>query len=388
MPNRTGPTGRPPLRFNRQEVSGAFGDMGTDLPLLVGMIIAAGLDAGTVFLVYGVLQIATGLVYRMPMPVQPLKAVAAIVIAQGIGGGILAAGGLAIGAFMLVLAATGALAGIARIVPKPVVRGIQAGLGLQLGLLALIKFVPQDGTTGFVIAGIAFVVALALLGNHKIPPALVLVGLGLVWAALTWPADAGSPVAFHIPRVALVWPERGDWSQGILLLALPQIALSLGNSVLATRQIAMDLFPSRTPPSVTRIGLTYAAMNLTAPALGGVPVCHGSGGMAGHYTFGGRTGGSTIIYGAFYIVSALLLSSNPTAFAQLFPPAILGVLLLFEAVALLALLRDLHENSRAFRTALFCGLAAVTLPYGYVVALIGGTIIWHSIARVRSTSPF
>lgn len=382
------PADRPSLRFNRQEVSGAFGDMGTDLPLLVGMIVAAGLDAGTVFLLYGALQIATGLVYRMPMPVQPLKAVAAIVIAQKIGGGTLAAGGLAIGALMFLLAATGMLAGIARIVPKPIVRGIQAGLGLQLGMLAMTKFVPQNGTEGYIVAGIAFVVALALLGHKQIPPALVLVGLGLVWAALTWPAGVGSPVSFHIPRIALTWPERGDWSRGILLLALPQIALSLGNSVLATHQIAMDLFPRRTPPSVTRIGLTYAAMNLTAPALGGVPVCHGSGGMAGHYLFGGRTGGSTIIYGAFYIVSALLLAGNPTTFAALFPPAILGVLLVFEGVTLLSLLRDLTDDARAFRTALFCGLAAVALPYGYVVALVGGTTIWHSAVKVKPRSPF
>jgi len=382
------PTVRPPIRFDRQEVSGAFGDMGTDLPLLVGMIVAAGLDAGTVFLVYGLLQVATGLVYRMPMPVQPLKAVAAIVIAQKIGGGTLAAGGIAIGALMFLLALTGTLAGLARVVPKPVVRGIQAGLGLQLGTLALTKFVPDGGKTGFIVAAVAFVIALVLLGSKKIPPALVLVGLGLILATVTWPTGAGSPIHFQIPHIALTWPERGDWSRGILLLAIPQIALSLGNSVLATRQIAMDLFPERTAPTVTRIGFTYAAMNLTAPALGGVPVCHGSGGMAGHYTFGGRTGGSTIIYGAFYIVSALFLASNPTTFALLFPPAILGVLLVFEGVALVALLRDLTDSSRAFRTALFCALAAITLPYGYVVALVGGTIVWHTIARVKKTSLF
>jgi MFS superfamily sulfate permease-like transporter len=129
-------------------------------------------------------------------------------------------------------------------------------------------------------------------------------------------------------------------------------------------------------------------MNLTAPALGGVPVCHGSGGMAGHYTFGGRTGGSTIIYGVFYIVSALLLAGDPATFAALFPPPILGVLLVFEGVALLALLRDLSDDSRAFRTALFCGLAAVALPYGYVVALMGGTTVWHAVVRVKQSSPF
>jgi hypothetical protein len=369
------------IRFDRHEVSGAFGDLGTDLPLLVGVIVAAGLDAGTVFLLFGVLQIATGLVYRMPMPVQPLKAVAAIVIAQGIGGGVLAAGGLAIGALMLLLAATGTLEGIARVVPKPIVRGIQAGLGLQLSQLALTRFVPQDGNAGFVLAAIAFVVALVLVGHRRVPPALVLVPLGLVWAAATWPAQVAAPFALNFPHVALTWPVHSDWSQGILLLALPQIALSLGNSVLATRQIVTDLFPERTPPTVTRIGVTYAMMNLTAPALGGIPVCHGSGGMAGHFTFGGRTGGSVIIYGGLFVVASLLLSGDATIFARLFPSAILGVLLLFEGVALLGLLRDLMDDARAFRAALFCALAAVSLPYGYVIALVGGTLFWHIAAR-------
>ena len=88
-------------RFDRNEWSGAFGDMGTDLPLLVGMILASGLDATSVLTVFGLMQIATALRYRLPMPVQPLKAMAAIVIAQKIQPNVLYGGGLAIGVAML-----------------------------------------------------------------------------------------------------------------------------------------------------------------------------------------------------------------------------------------------------------------------------------------------
>lgn len=68
------------IRFDRNELSGAFGDIGTDLPLIIGMIIAAGLDSASVLIMFGVMQLLTGFVYRIPMPVQPLKAMAAIVI--------------------------------------------------------------------------------------------------------------------------------------------------------------------------------------------------------------------------------------------------------------------------------------------------------------------
>src|SRR5690606_29030035 len=94
-----------------------------------------------------------------------------------------------------------------------------------------------------------------------------------------------------------------------LLLALPQIPLSLGNSVLATRQVIHDLFPDR-PVSVRRIGVSYGLLNLAASVLHGFPVCHGSGGVAGHYAFGGRTGGSVLLYGMLCIGLGWTLGSG------------------------------------------------------------------------------
>src|SRR3977135_1029002 len=91
------------IRFDRNELAGAFGDIGTDLPLIVGVILAARLDSASALILFGVMQILTALRYRMPMPVQPLKAMAAIVISQKIGGDILLGAGLAIGVLMLFL---------------------------------------------------------------------------------------------------------------------------------------------------------------------------------------------------------------------------------------------------------------------------------------------
>lgn len=369
---------RTPLRFDRAELAGAFGDIGTDLPLLVGVIIATGLDSTTVFVVYGALQILSGLIYRMPMPVQPLKAMAAIAIAGKIAPTLLAAGGLIVGVVMLVLALSGGLGWIARVVPKPVVRGIQVGLGLQLAQLALTRYVPQEGAVmGWGLAAISLAVVALLIRNHRIPAALVVIALGFVVAALTWPADVPQPLGFALPQLPARMPTRDEFAQAALLLALPQLALSLGNSVLATKQVVTDFFPERRPLTVRAIGTTYALMNLVSAPLGGLPVCHGSGGVAGHYAFGARTGGSVVLYGVFLIAAGLFLSNDPAAFQRMFPSAVLGALLLVEAVAILSLVRDLAADRIAFVGALLCGLVAVFVPYGYAVALVAGTLAWR-----------
>lgn len=364
-----------PLRFTRAEFSGAFGDLGTDLPLLVGIVVATGMDATTAFVVFGALQVASGLAYRLPMPVQPLKAMAAIAIAGKLAPPLLAAGGLIVGITMLVLARSGALSWIARTVPKPVVRGIQVGLGIQLGMLALTRFIPSDGTRGWLLAATSLLLILWLRKSHRVPAALAVLALGLVVAALTWPESAPLPMGFRFPTLPARWPTLAEFAQASLLLALPQLALSLGNSVLATKQVVADLFPDREPLTVKRIGTTYAIMNLVAAPLGGIPVCHGSGGIAGHYAFGARTGASGIIYGAFLVISGLLLVGEPAAFQRLFPGPILGTLLLVEAVTVLLLVRDLRATPGWLAFAVACGLAAAFLPYGYAVALVGGTLL-------------
>jgi MFS superfamily sulfate permease-like transporter len=364
------------VRFSRNEWSGAFGDLGTDLPLLVGVILASGLDAASVATVFGLMQIATALIYRMPMPVQPLKAMAAIVIAQKLPAGVLYGGGLAIGVSMLLLSATGLLEWINRSVPKPVVRGIQFGLGLQLAGIALREFVPSAGASGWWLAGVCFFVTVLFIGRKRVPTAVILVGLGIVYTLILKPEslnllrDAG----FHLPR----WhaPSLTDVWTGFWLLALPQIPLSIANSVLATRQLAEDLFPGRRV-TVRKIGFTYSLMNLVNPFLGGIPTCHGSGGMAGHYAFGGRTGGSVIIYGAIYVLLGTLFGPGFQSVVAVFPKPVLGVLLLFEGITLLGLLHDLAPRKTDFVLAVFVGLIAGTVPYGYLAGLLAGVLLFH-----------
>ena len=368
------------IRFDRNELSGAFGDIGTDFPLIVGMILIAKLDAASVLVMFGAMQLLTGLLYGLPMPAQPLKAMAVLVITQKLTGNILYGGGLAIGITMFVLAVTGLIDWLARAVPKSVVRGIQFGLGMQLALLAVKDYVPADGRSGYALAATAFVLTLFLLGNRRFPPAPLVILLGVAYA-FTFKLDAGMlarSAGFHLPH--LYWPSLADVLTGFVVLALPQLPLSLGNSVLATRQIAADLFPQK-PIAVRKISLTYSLMNLINPFFGGVPTCHGSSGLAGHYAFGARTGGSVIIYGSIYLILGLFFSQGFHMAIQIFPKPILGVILAFEGLVLMRLIRDMAASKADFAVALLVGLMCVGLPYGYVLGLVVGTAVAYLLKR-------
>jgi MFS superfamily sulfate permease-like transporter len=341
------------------------------------MILAVGLHSSSVLVMFGLMQYVTALTYGMPMPVQPLKAVAVLVITQKVAPEILYGGGLAIGIVMLILAATGAITWLARVVPRPVVRGLQLGLGIQLSLLALKDYVQADGLNGYILAAISFVIIVALFGNRRFPPALFVIALGIVYAFVfkLTPHDLAGAAGFTLPQVRHVTID--SMIAGFTLLAIPQIPLSLGNSVLATRQAVEDLFPER-QIGVRKLSFTYAAMNLVNPFFGGVPTCHGSGGLIGHYTFGARTGGSIIIYGSLFVILGLFFAAGFQQVVQVFPLPVLGVLLFFEGVALMLFARGEAGNKRDFFVVIATGLIANGLPYGYASALVIGALLFYA----------
>ncbi len=118
-------------------------------------------------------------------------------------------------------------------------------------------------------------------------------------------------------------------------------------------------------------------MNIISPFLGGIPTCHGSGGIAGHYTFGGRTGGSTLIYGVFYILVGLFFGMNSVETLQIIPKPILGVILVFEGIALILLVKDIITTRKNFFIAILVGIIANGIPYGYLVGMIMGVLLYY-----------
>ncbi len=369
------------IRFDRHELSGAFGDIGTDFPLIAGMILAGGLDAASVLTLFGAMQILSGLLYGLPMPAQPLKAVAVIVIAGGVSPEILYGGGLAIGVAMLLLTVTGLVERLDRLVPKAAIRGIQVGLGLKLAELALGDYVQAGGLPGYVLAAVCFALVLGLSGSG-LPPAIPVIALGIIYGLIvhTDAAGIGTAFGFALPEPRVPTPRHV--LEGFLVLGLAQMPLSLGNSLFATRQHVADYFPDR-KVGVRRIALTYSAMNVINPFLSGVPTCHGSGGLAGHYAFGGRTGGAPLIYGALYLTLGLFLSRGFDQVLHLFPLPVLGVILLFEGLALMRLIGDMTEDAYELGLVLLVAVSALALPYGFLVGLVGGSALFYA-GRHRS----
>ncbi len=365
------------LKFDRNELSGAFGDIGTDLPLLVGLTLASGLGASNVFFMFGLMQILSGAFYGLPMPVQPLKAVAIIAISQKLSGDIILGAGIAIGVIMLFLTLTGLINWISKVIPNNVIRGIQFGLGVNLVLLAVNRYVPADGLNGYILSIISCLIVIVLFGNRKLPPALPVILLGFVYAFFfqVEPLSIIQSFGFELPSVHI--PNFQNVVIGFMILALPQLPLSLTNSILATQKVSEDLFPER-KLKVKAISYTYSFMNIINPFFGGVPVCHGSGGLMGHYTFGARTGGSVVIYGVLYLIIGLFFSQRFDDVVRIFPLPILGVILVFEGLALAKLIKKTSTRNDLF-IALLVGFIAIGLNYGYLIGLILGTILHYAL---------
>lgn len=313
--------------FSLRELSGALGDLGTLLPLMLGTIAVVGLAPTPVLLGFAVFYIATAVYYRLPIPVQPMKAVAAVLLAAGIAPAGLAASGVMIGAVLLVLGLTGWITRLARIVPQSVLAGLQLGLGLALALVSLDLM-----ATAPVIAVLTLGLLLGLLLAPRYPSALIALALAIVLAqVLDVPGiELGTiaPAAFSIPPL----PSLGELERAVLQFVLPQLSLTFTNAVVLTALIVGDYFGDRAAHvTPARLSVTSGLANLLLTPLGAVPMCHGAGGLAAHYRFGARSGTAPLVLGLVLLAFALLPAGLGLATLAAIPAAGLGALLLMAS---------------------------------------------------------
>ncbi len=364
------PTTDPPsIRFTLEEIAGGLGDIGTIFPIILGVALVSDVNISHIFLFMAAWYVIAGLYYRLPIPIEPMKAIGAIVIAEGLSGGEIAAAGIILGVIFFLLGVFGGMERIRKWIPQSVIRGVQAGLALLL-LRTSLGYILTD--LSFAVLSIAIILAFFVLANRTRLPdisALVVIAIGLGAGILT----AGFPPLRFIPLPYLIIPTAADFVAGAWTLVLPQIPLTLTNAILATSLLTIDLFGKEVKPD--RLSRTIGLMNLVSTPLGGFPMCHGAGGMAAQYRFGARTGGANIAAGLFILAFALLFA--PPEVLTLIPLGIFGGLLVFVGI-------ELGKHSIKTDSYIVTAVIAIlTLAVGLTVAFIAGMVLAYALQRWR-----
>lgn len=319
------------FRFSWRELSGAFGDLGTFLPHVISVLTVGGLAASGVLFGFGLFYLMSGLVYRLPIPVQPMKAVSAVIVTAHLPPGAVAATGVILGVLLILLALSGAIERLARVIPASVVAGLQLGLGLSLAVIGL-KLMAEVWWLG--LAMLALVAGLMRLPGC--PATLIALAAALLagQAAGLAPPPGGLAPGFALPGPVPL-PSLAEVGQALELAVLPQIALTVTNAVIVTAALARSLFPEGgTRVSERRLSLTSGLANLLLSPFGALPMCHGAGGLQAHHRFGARTGAAPLIIGAGLLVLALFFSGTAVELLALIPLPAVGALLMLAAVDL------------------------------------------------------
>lgn len=325
------------LHFDSREWSGAFGDLGTLVPFLLAYVTVVGVAPAGLLMGFGAALVATGLYYRTPMAVQPMKAIGAVSIAGAaqtvtVTPETIAVAALATGVIWLLLGITGSAERLVRWIGRPVIIGITLGLGLAFMLQG-----TQMMATVVWFAAPLLLVTILLLSRKAIFAMVLILVSGVAWALVNDPAVAHVLTATQPGFVPPAWPFSDlSWATvftGIVLLALPQVPLTLGNAVLAPVEFNNKEFPQR-PVTERKVALSTGLMNTLGSFIGGVPMCHGAGGMAAQVSFGARSGGAPVILGIILIVLALGFSDSLAVLLRLFPQPALGVMLFLAGLQL------------------------------------------------------
>ncbi|PIN07574.1 hypothetical protein CDL12_19857 [Handroanthus impetiginosus] len=407
------------------ELSGAVGDLGTYIPIVLALTLVSHLDLSTTLIFTALYNIATGILFGTPMPVQPMKSIAAVAVSETphLTVSQIAAAGICTASVLLFLGVTGLMSFLYRYLPLPVVRGVQLSQGLAFAFSA-IKYIRynQDFTTttstkttdprpwlgldGLILALICLLflilttadgggtrgndTATDVLPTHRrkienrlkilssIPSALIVFILGVILCFIRDPSIFHDlkfgPSKFHVLKIT--WH---DFKIGFFRGAVPQIPLSVLNSVIAVCKLSGDLFPG-TELSATKVSVSVGLMNLVGCWFGAMPVCHGAGGLAGQYRFGGRSGLSVVFLGLGKLALGLLLGNSFVRILAGFPVGILGVLLLFAGIELAMASRDMNSKEESF-VMLVCAAVSLTGSSAALGFVCG--IVLYLVLKVR-----
>ncbi|CAL5210644.1 unnamed protein product [Lathyrus oleraceus] len=416
------------------ELSGAVGDLGTYIPIVLALSLVNNLDLTTTLIFTSLYNIITGVFFGLPMPVQPMKSIAAVAISESPPLTIpqISAAGLSVAAVLLVLGTTGLMSFLYRYLPLPVVRGVQLSQGLQFAFSA-IKYIryqqdlssassktgpvrPWFSLDGLALALVAVLFLVLTTGagedNHSeqqhepeeneydsddrvdnlrrnkirrrlkilsmVPSALIVFLFGLLLCFIRDPSIFHD-LQFGPSRIKLIRITWDDFKVGFVRAAIPQIPLSILNSVIAVCKLSGDLFPER-EASAMKVSVSVGVMNFVGCWFGAMPCCHGAGGLAGQYRFGGRSGASIVFLGIGKLLIALVFGNSFGRILGQFPIGILGVLLLFAGIELAMASKDMNSKQESF-VMFVCAAVSLTGSSAALGFFVG--IVLYMLLKLR-----
>ncbi|XP_074319165.1 molybdate transporter 1-like [Silene latifolia] len=417
------------------ELNGAMGDLGTFIPIILALTLSRNLDLGTTLIFTGIYNIITGAIYGVPMPVQPMKSIAAVAISNpDFGVPEIMAAGICTGGILFVLGVTQLMQLVYWLIPLSVVRGIQLSQGLSFAMSA-VKYIrskqdfvkskslgnrPWLGLDGLLLAIVCACFIILVNGGGKerenndhenndelinnsdeircnsagmiaskkkgfrrvlfaLPSAFIIFILGVVLAIVRGPKEVGKGFKFGPSSIQMVKISKQAWKDGFIKGTIPQLPLSILNSVIAVCKLSSDLFPEK-DFTATSLSVTVGMMNLVGCWFGAVPTCHGAGGLAGQYKFGGRSGACVALLGAAKLIIGIVLGSSIIKILDQFPVGVLGVLLLFAGLELAMACRDMNTKEESFVMLLVTAVSLV--ESGASLGFLCG-IITHFLLKLR-----
>jgi MFS superfamily sulfate permease-like transporter len=350
------------FEFNLRELAGAMGDFGTLFPLAIGYIVVCGLNPAGLLVMMGLTNVATGLVYRLPMPVEPMKVLAVVAIAQQWNPSMVYASGFAMGVLWLLMAVTGLMGWVARVTPRSVIRGIQIALGVLLAVQAF-----EMMASGWVLGLVSILIVLLLRKSPFAPAAIVLVLLGMAIMLIRGDFQPMAAPVFSLPSLT-TFSLQESW-QSLLAAGFSQMPLTATNAVIATAVLIREYWPDR-PVTEKTLSFNMGIINLVTPWFGGMPLCHGAGGLAGQYYFGARTGGANIIEGLLEIAMGLFLANSIAALFAAFPVAIVGAMMFLVGIELTKFARDVRWGPDLLPLGVTVGVSLLSnMAFGFVAGV-------------------
>jgi len=367
------------LRFIANETVGGLGDIGLFIPFTIGLVQIAKFDIGTILVFTGIFNVLAGLVFRLPMPIQPMKAMGAVAIAGMISGGDVAVAGIGVGLFILFTGIFGLIKKIESFIPQKLIRALMMAVAVELMFTAIKIIVPDlhhllpvHTTFIYVLVFAGLIATVIVFHDHMNKLACILLVIGVVWAVFN------NRNALPAPAVTLwkpTWILHGISScSNIVNAVLVQLPVTMLNSVLAVSLLADQLYPQLEHKATTRkIAISVGLMNLISCPFGGMPVCHGSGGLAAQHCCGARTGWSMVILGTAKIICGVFFGVYIMYWLRIFPAVVLATFL-FAAGTKLADLSKCWKNNGLFISILI--IVVHQLSNSLLIGFAAGSLVY------------